>query len=59
MGITKFTQPTARIYQNLKMLLDNPELRQELGEKGRKYVEKYHDHRKIADDFLNLIVKAT
>lgn len=47
------------IYQNLKMLLDNPELRQELGEKGRKYVEKYHDHRKIADDFLELIFKAT
>jgi hypothetical protein len=43
------------IYQNLKMLLENPDLRRELGEKGRKYVEKYHDHRKIADDILKLI----
>ena len=37
------------------MLLENPELRQELGEKGRKYVEKYHDSLKIADDFIKLI----
>lgn len=43
------------IYQNLKLLLENPELRRELGEKGRKYVEKYHDHRKIANDFIELI----
>ena len=44
------------IYQNLKMLLENPDLRRELGEKGKKYVEKYHDHRKIADDILKLII---
>lgn len=43
------------IYQNLKMLLENPELRRELGEKGRRYVEKYHDSRKIADDIIRLI----
>lgn len=43
------------IYENLKMLLEDPELRRELGEKGRKYVEKYHDHRKIANDFIELI----
>jgi glycosyltransferase involved in cell wall biosynthesis len=43
------------IYQNLKMLLENPQLRQELGEKGRKYVEKYHDSLKIADDFIRLL----
>lgn len=43
------------IYQNLKLLLDDPELRQELGEKGRKYVEKYHDSRKIASDILKLL----
>ena len=45
------------VYQNLKMLLENPGLRQELGERGRRYVEKYHDHRKIADDFIRLITK--
>ena len=43
------------IYQNLKLLLDNPGLRQELGEKGRQYVEKYHDARIIADDILKLL----
>lgn len=43
------------IYQNLKLLLDNPKLRQELGEKGRKYVEKYHDASKIASDILQLL----
>jgi len=33
---------------------DSPK-RQELGEKGRKYVEKYHDSRKIANDMLRLL----
>jgi glycosyltransferase involved in cell wall biosynthesis len=45
------------IYQNLKMLLENPELRQELGEKGRKYVEQYHDSRKVASEFLELLTR--
>jgi len=45
------------VYQNLKMLLDNPELRRELGEKGRKYVEKYHDSRKIASEFVKLLTR--
>jgi len=43
------------VYDNLKMLLENPQLRQELGEKGRKYVDKYHDSRKIADNILQLL----
>lgn len=43
------------VYQNLKMLLENAEMRRELGAKGRRYVEKYHDHRKIADDYIRLI----
>ncbi len=43
------------IYQNLKLLLENPKLRQELGEKGRKYVEKYHDSRRVAADILELL----
>jgi len=43
------------VYRNLKMLLENPELRRELGEKGRRYVEKYHDSRKIATDIIKLI----
>ncbi len=43
------------VYQNLKMLLENPELRRELGKKGRKYVEKYHDAPKVASDILRLL----
>lgn len=43
------------VYQNIKMLLENTPLRQELGQKGRKYVEKYHDYLKIADDFIRLL----
>lgn len=43
------------IYENLKMLLENPELRRDLGEKGRRYVEKYHDSKKIAADILGLL----
>ena len=43
------------IYQNLKMLLESPKLRRDLGAKGRKYVEKYHDSRKVADDILLLL----
>jgi len=30
------------IYNNLKILIENPNLRRELGHAGRKYVEKYH-----------------
>jgi len=34
------------IYGNLKLLIEKPNLRQELRRKGRKYVEKYHDSKK-------------
>jgi glycosyltransferase involved in cell wall biosynthesis len=47
----------ATIYRNLKMLLDNPDLRLELGAKGRKYVGKYHDSRKITGEYIKLITK--
>jgi hypothetical protein len=42
------------IYHNLKLLLENPELRRELGEKGRQYVEKYHDSARIANNIIEL-----
>jgi len=42
------------IYDNLKLLIENPELRKELGEKGRKYVEEVHDSRKIAMQMIEL-----
>lgn len=47
------------VYDNLKMLLENPELRRELGAKGRKYVEKYHDSMKIADDIVRLLTETS
>ncbi len=36
------------IAEKLEMFLKNPPLRNEIGIKSRKYVEKYHDDRKIA-----------
>jgi len=42
------------LYENLKLLIENPELRRELGEKGRKYVENVHDSKKIAKQLLEL-----
>jgi len=50
---------SSNIYHNLKLLLENPKLRQELGEKGRKYVEKYHDAREIANQILQLLAGNT
>lgn len=42
------------IYDNLKLLIENPDLRKELGEKGRKYVEEVHDSKKVAKQLLAL-----
>ena len=42
------------LYDNLKLLIENPELRRELGEKGRKYVEEVHDSKKVAKQLLGL-----
>lgn len=42
------------IYPQLKILIENPSLRHELGLKGREYVEKYHDSRQIARQLIEL-----
>ena len=42
------------LYDNLKLLIENPDLRKELGEKGRKYVEEVHDSRKIAKQLIEV-----
>jgi glycosyltransferase involved in cell wall biosynthesis len=42
------------LYENLKLLIENPDLRKELGEKGRKYVEEMHDSKKIAKQLIEL-----
>ena len=43
------------IYDNLKMVLENPRLRIDRARRGRAYVEKYHDHVKVARYFLEQI----
>ena len=43
------------IYDNLKMVLENPQLRLDRARSGRAYVEKYHDHVKVARYFLEQI----
>jgi glycosyltransferase involved in cell wall biosynthesis len=40
--------------QNLKRLLEDEELRKEMGEKGRAYAEKYHDVQKVATKCLSI-----
>ncbi len=42
------------IYSVLKILIKDAKLRHELGEKGRAYVEKYHDARKIAEKLIKV-----
>jgi len=42
------------IYNVLKVLIENAKLRHELGEKGRAYIEKYHDARKIARELIKV-----
>jgi len=42
------------IYDNLKLLIENPKLRREIGAKSRKFVEEVHDSKKIAKQLLEL-----
>lgn len=46
--------PPNKIYNNLKTLIENPTMRRELGIKGRRYVEKNHDAKKIAKQLIEL-----
>jgi glycosyltransferase involved in cell wall biosynthesis len=47
---------TKNIQNNLKLVIENPDLRRELGKRGRDYVEKYHDHVKIAGEIVDLFL---
>ena len=42
------------IYDHLKLLVENPALRHELGLRGRRFVEKYHDPLVIATQLIEL-----
>ncbi len=43
------------IYNHLKLLLEDREIRGQMAREGRAYVQKYHDHKKVSKDFLHLI----
>jgi len=42
------------LYKQVKMLLDNPEQRKELGIKGRQYVEKFHSHDVLVNQLIEI-----
>ncbi|MBS4209940.1 glycosyltransferase family 4 protein [Bacillus sp. FJAT-50079] len=42
------------LYDQVKMLLDNPIQRKQLGIKGRSYVEKFHSHDVIVDQLIEI-----
>lgn len=44
--------------QDLENLINSPELRQDLGEKGLAFVQKYHSAEKIADEYSRVYEKA-
>lgn len=45
---------TDNIEENLRLLIEDPRLRLDMGKKGRRYVEKVHDSDKIARRLMNL-----
>ncbi|MDY6895668.1 MAG: glycosyltransferase [Thermotogota bacterium] len=42
------------VYDNIKLLIENPDMREELGYKGRKYVEEVHDSKIIAKQMIEI-----
>lgn len=42
------------VYDNIKMLIENPTLRRDVGLKSRAYIEKYHDARVVVEEMLGL-----
>jgi len=55
MDLPIMTTTPDTIYQNLKRLLENQRLRVKMAQEGRVYVEKNHDHIKVARRFLQQI----
>ena len=45
------------VKERLKLLITNPELRKELGQLGRRYVEKYHSYKAAQYMFTNIFKK--
>nr|WP_242637877.1 MULTISPECIES: glycosyltransferase [Bacillaceae] len=42
------------LFEQVKKLLTNPELRRQYGIKGRRYAEKYHSHDRVADQLIKI-----
>ncbi len=53
-GLPILSTDPDNLYEHLKLLIQNPDLRKELGERGRKYVEEIHDTKKIAKQLIEL-----
>lgn len=45
------------LFDKLKMLVENPSLRKDLGTQGREYIEEYHSCLKIAEELIELYSK--
>lgn len=45
------------VKEKLRELIENPDLREELGRKGREYVEKYHSYKTFVFLFENILKK--
>ena len=45
---------STNVYDNLKLLIENPNLRKNIGNKGRIYVEDVHNPKKIGKQLLDL-----
>ena len=43
------------IYEKISYLIHNPDVRQQMGEKGREFVKKYNDRKMIAQHLLDII----
>ena len=41
--------PPDRLKENIKLLVENPDLRERLGKAGRQYVEKYHSFQAVGE----------
>jgi glycosyltransferase involved in cell wall biosynthesis len=52
------TPDATQIAEELVLLIQNPERIQEIASKARAFVEKYHDHRVIAQKYLDIWTKA-
>jgi glycosyltransferase involved in cell wall biosynthesis len=55
-GIFVIPEDSTDLREKILFLTDNSELAAELGKNGRKFVEKYFNRQKLADDYLDLLL---